>query len=392
MDFDFWYLILVPLLFAAGWWARGREVHVQNNNEESVPEAYSRAVSLLVGDDPERGLDALVDVARNDPDLLVLHHVLGVMFRRRGEFEKAIRLHRYLAERPDVDDETHRLALSALGEDYLRAGLFDRAEKVFRTLEADPSEHLAALRALLGIYVTEHDWINAIDVAVKLQKQAGEAREKEISHFYCELADEALKRKNVALAKTYLQSAKETDPSNIRVAVTLGSLALLEGAPEEAKAQWLGVMEKTPHYTPLVLGRLADAMMSTGDTEGATALLTKSIASQPNPDVLDIVVERLAKWQGLPEAISVAQTVLSNHPTMSAFATLSRLKAEDPEADEETLMVGKLVSRYSKRLVRYQCKQCGFVASAFAWHCLGCGAWDSFPPTRMDENKVRSGY
>lgn len=392
MEFEFWYLILVPALFAAGWWARGLERRDQKNNEEAVPEAYARAVALLMGSDPEGGIEALVDVARNDPDMVELHQVLGLMFRRRGEFEKAIRLHRHLAERSDVDEATHRLALRSLAEDYLQAGLFGRAEAVYRELSQDPTEYLGALKALLGIYVTEHDWTQAVDVATKLEKQAGEDHAVEIAHFYCELAEIAVKRKDVSFAADCLGRALDKNPQSVRARIALGALAASGGDVAEALRQWRGVLDEHPEYAPLVVGRIADAMKAAGDEDGALAFLREASEKDASPDVLITAIERLVAWHGQDKAVEFTKTLLKAHPSLLAFSVLTGLKAKEEGASEETVLLGRLLERYARSHTRYQCAQCGFMASSFAWHCLGCGAWDSFPAYRELENKARSGY
>ena len=165
MEFELWYLVLIPVLFAAGWWARGLEAREREENSRQLPEAYSRGVAMLMSDRPDKAIDPFIEVVRLDPELIELHHVLGILFRGRGEFERAIRLHNHLVNREDIPEADRVKALKELGEDYLTAGLFDRAEQTYRRLLENPSEHLDALRALLKIYCIEHEWTSAIDVA-----------------------------------------------------------------------------------------------------------------------------------------------------------------------------------------------------------------------------------
>ncbi len=389
MDFEFWYLVLIPLFFGAGWWARGFETRDKKNNEEALPEAYTRAVKLLTVDDPERGLEALVDVARQDPDLVDLQQVLGTLFRRRGEFEKAIRLHRHLCERPDVDEETRRTALKSLGDDYLRAGLFDRAENVYRALSKDPTEYLSALKALLGIYVTEHDWTQAIDVSRQLEVQAGEDCSREIAHYYCELADGALKAKDFPLAAHYLERAQNKNPKSVRVLVSQANLWALTGQMDKAKSAWQRVLTDFPQYSPLVLGRLADALRDEGDEAGALALLRETMDAVPKPDVILPVVERVAAWEGEDKAMALVEGLLQTHPTLLTFSMLTKLRRNLESTTDEARLLDDLLQRYAKKSARFQCTQCGFTGSGFTWHCLGCGGWDTIPALRSSKSAVK---
>ena len=157
MESELWYLVLIPVLFAAGWWARGLDAGERERNSRRLPEAYSRGVAMLMSDRPDKAIDPFIEVVRLDPELIELHHVLGTLFRRRGEFERAIKLHNHLVNREDIPEEDRVKALQALGEDYMTAGLFDRAEETYRRLLRNPTEHLDALRALLEIYCIEHE-------------------------------------------------------------------------------------------------------------------------------------------------------------------------------------------------------------------------------------------
>ena len=122
MESELWYLVLIPVLFAAGWWARGLDAGERERNSRRLPEAYSRGVAMLMSDRPDKAIDPFIEVVRLDPELIELHHVLGTLFRRRGEFERAIKLHNHLVNREDIPEEDRVKALQALGEDYMIAG------------------------------------------------------------------------------------------------------------------------------------------------------------------------------------------------------------------------------------------------------------------------------
>ena len=196
MEFDLWYLVALPALFAAGWLCRGFDRR-QRSEKTQLPEHFTRGVALLLDDEPDKAIDVLVEACRLDPDLIELHHMLGKLFRRRGEFERAIRLHLHLVNRSDLSDADRTKALSELAEDYFAAGLFDRAEAEYRKLSEVPSEHLGALRRLLTIYTIEHEWESAIDTVRAVEAQTGEDHRLETAHFYCERIEVALRSKRL---------------------------------------------------------------------------------------------------------------------------------------------------------------------------------------------------
>ncbi len=389
MESELWFLVLIPVLFAAGWWARGLDAREREENSRKLPEAYSRGVAMLMSEHPEKAIDPFIEVVRLDPELIELHHVLGSLFRRRGEFERAIKLHNHLVNRADIPEVDRVKALKALGEDYMTAGLFDRAEETYRRLLRNPTEHLDALRALLKIYCIEHEWTSAIDVSRQLEVQAGEDRASEIAHYYCELAEEAVRRKDFELADDHVRHALEKCPTSARAGITAGAVALALGNGERALRLWNEVMTRTPQYTPLVIGRMADALNAQGQQQEALALLHKALADNGGIDVMEEAINRIANWEGMDAAKASMVTLLASHPSLSAFSTLMTLRQKENPADEQTKLLSTLLQRHSRRFAKYQCTRCGFLASSFSWHCLGCGAWDSFPPRRLEDTKPR---
>lgn len=387
MESELWYLVLIPVLFAAGWWARGLDAGERERNSRQLPEAYSRGVAMLMSDHPDKAVDPFIEVVRLDPELIELHHVLGTLFRRRGEFERAIKLHNHLVNREDIPEEDRVKALKALGEDYMTAGLFDRAEDTYRRLLRNPTEHLDALRALLDIYCIEHEWTSAIDVSRQLEVQAGENRASEIAHYYCELAEEAVRRKDFELADDHVRHALEKCPGARRAGIAAGAVALALGNVERALHCWTDVMNRTPAYLPLVIGRIADAMDALGRRDEAVVLLHKALADNGCADVMEEAVRRLAAWEGLEKTEQNVVSMLARRPSLSAFSTMMTLRQKERPEDEETKLLATLLQRHGRRFAKYQCSNCGFLASSFSWHCLGCGAWDSFPPKRIEDIK-----
>lgn len=389
MESELWFLVLIPILFAAGWWARGLDAREREENSRKLPEAYSRGVAMLMSEHPEKAIDPFIEVVRLDPELIELHHVLGSLFRRRGEFERAIKLHNHLVNRADIPEVDRVKALKALGEDYMTAGLFDRAEETYRRLLRNPTEHLDALRALLKIYCIEHEWTAAIDVSRQLEVQAGEDRAAEIAHYYCELAEEAVRRKDFELADDHVRRALEKCPTSARAGIAAGAVALALGNTERALRLWDEVMTNMPQYVPLVIGRVADALNAQGQQQEALVLLHRALAENGGIDVMEEAINRIANWEGMEAAKESMVTLLASHPSLSAFSTLMTLRQKENPADEQTKLLSTLLQRHSRRFAKYQCTRCGFLASSFSWHCLGCGAWDSFPPRRLEDSKPR---
>lgn len=384
MEFDLWYLIFVPILFCAGWWCRGYDQR-QRGETEKIPEVTTKGLALLLGGEPDKAINAFIEVVRVDPELTELERVLGNLLRSRGEYERAVRLHRHLYNRADLPDEERALALKELAQDFLSAGFFDRAEAAYRKLSAVPSEHLYALRRLLAIYVTEHEWAAATETARLLETQAGEDHAAEIAHFYCERIETALRGKNLEEARLLVEPLMKYVGVTPRAPMTIARVAQAEGAAAEAISWWQRVVKEYPSHAPLVIGTLADAMKAQGDQAGALRLLLEMTEKMATADVMEVTLTRIAAWQGLPAAESLAQKLLETHPTLSAFTAFMQMRAKGNPGDEKAKLAAGLLEKNARRWSRYQCRKCGFLASGFSWHCLGCGAWESFAPKRVAE-------
>ena len=191
MEFELWYLIAVPILFAAGWWLRGVDFKQRKKAAQGLDEHYAKGLSLLLSDDPvktDKAIDLFIEAVRLDPETIELHHALGNLFRRRGQFDRAIRIHSFLVNRAELPAAERGTALAELALDYLKAGMYDRAEGAYEQLAGFKGREAEALDALMHIYCTEHEWMKAVETAERLQK-SGKDLHVEISHYYCELAN-----------------------------------------------------------------------------------------------------------------------------------------------------------------------------------------------------------
>lgn len=385
MDLELWHLILLPVLFAAGWISRGVEKRQNEAEVTQTPEAYSQGVTLLLAGKEDKAIDCFIEAVRLEPERTDLHFILGRLFRGRGEFARAIRVHESLMNNADLPTEDRVEAIRALAEDFMTAGLFDRAEETYRMLADIPDTHLDALRALLRIYIIEHEWTAAIDTARALEKEAEEDRSQEISHYYLELADTALRQKRLDFADECVDEALRTVAHSPRAWVTRGVIALSAGDAAKAEAAWRRLLEFAPEYVPLVAGRLADAMVAQGKKEEALDFLVRCGNDPAATDAVDEILTRIGKLAGDEKARVFAEEILKAHPTLATYGAYLKGATGASPNEEMTKMLSGMMQRYAKRFSRYQCKKCGFLASSFAWGCLGCGAWDSFPPRKIDE-------
>ncbi|AZP13012.1 lipopolysaccharide assembly protein LapB [Undibacterium parvum] len=389
MELEIWWLLGIPLFFSLGWVAARVDIRQLLAESRSLPNGYFKGLNYLLNDQHDKAIDAFIDIVKLDPEAVELHFALGNLFRRRGETERAIRVHQNLLSRPDLPLEQQTQAMFELGQDYLKAGLLDRAEETFNQLVAG-TYAIQARRSLLEIYQREKEWARAIDAAHALQESGAGGRQKEIAQFYCELAQDELVHTNSDAALAMLDKALATDRHNVRAAILLGDVQLSKGDTENALLSWRRVEQQSVPHVALVAQRLMDGYRSLDRPQEGLNLLKGYLAEAPSIDLLEVVFKATLELDTVELANQLVSDELRRTPTLLALDKLldARLMVAQPEIRPELSVVKNLVHGYAQKLARYQCSHCGFKARQFYWQCPGCSRWETYPPRRTEELSV----
>ncbi|MCC2954551.1 lipopolysaccharide assembly protein LapB [Massilia sp. IC2-477] len=389
MEFEIWMLLGIPFFFGLGWIAARVDINELVSESRTLPRGYFKGLNHLLNDQPDKAIDSFIEIVKLDPESADMHFALGNLFRRRGETERAIRVHQNLLARPDLPLEQKAHAQYELGMDYLKAGLLDRAEETFNLLVDTPFE-VQARRALLEIYQREKEWRRAIDVAVGLQESGAGARQKEIAQFYCELAQDALVHLQPSDAMQLLDKALQADRSSVRATILIGDAQLAQGDTEAAIMTWRRVEHQSVPHVALVAGRLMDGYRKVGRPQEGVNLLRSYLAEASSIDLIEVVFKAVIELDGVEAAKQLVVEELRRNPTLLGLDKLLEARLMDAPAHvwEELSMVKNLVQRYTQKLARYQCSQCGFKARQFYWQCPGCSRWETYPPRRTEELNV----
>ncbi|MCO5119584.1 MAG: lipopolysaccharide assembly protein LapB [Burkholderiaceae bacterium] len=385
MTFDAWWLLAIPLFFVLGWFAARFDAR-QSGAGGGMPDAYFRGLNFLLNEQPDKAIDAFIDVVQVDPETIELHFALGNLFRRRGETDRAIRVHQNLIERRDLDAEQREHALFELGQDYLRAGLIDRAEDAFNRLEGS-RYRAAALHHRLQIAQMVRDWPQAIEIAERLRIDLGENRSHELAQFHCERAVAALAADGadaVATAMEAIALATEADPRHPRPWLMRGELALRGDKPEQALAAWERMLELSPAHASLIAVPWLEASRRSGRLDEGLARLEAIAASAPSIDVFRAVFDARLARDGADAAVEWAEAILRDWPSLLALETLLSAGADgrSPRERARDDLIRSLAKDQADRLGRYICSYCGFKARTYYWQCPGCSRWDSYAPRR----------
>ena len=389
MEFEIWWLLAVPVFFGLGWIAARVDIKQLLSESRTLPRAYFKGLNLLLNDQPDKAIDAFIEIVTLDPETADMHFALGNLFRRRGEIERAIRVHQNLLARPDLPLEQRTQAQYELGMDYLKAGLLDRAEETFNGL-VDSSYSVQARRSLLEIYQREKEWGRAIEAATGLQASGAGARQKEIAQFYCELAHDALVRNDRSEALALLDKALHADRNGVRATMLLGDAMLAGGDAEGAITTWKRVEQQSVPHVALVAGRLMDGYRRIGRPQEGVNLLRSYLAEASSIDLIEVVFKAVIELDGVEAAKQLVIDELRRNPTLLGLDKLLEARLMDAPAHiwEELSMVKNLIHGYTAKLARYQCSQCGFKARQYYWQCPGCSNWDTYPPRRTEELNV----
>ncbi|WP_332776897.1 lipopolysaccharide assembly protein LapB [Polaromonas sp.] len=380
MEFDFtWVLLGFPIAFTLGWLASRldlRQVRIENRQ---APKAYFRGLNFLLNEQQDQAIDAFIEAVQNDPDTSELHFALGNLFRRRGEYERAVRVHEHLMSRGDLTQPERERAQHALALDFLKAGLLDRAEAALRKLEGTTYEEEARL-ALLSIYERSRDWPHAKEIAAKLDSSSHGSFDTRQAHYLCEQAMAQAGAGDTGQALQTLRQAAALAPHAPRPLIDLARLQNQLGQPQQA-FQTLARLEKTaPQAFPLAAGLLAGMAQGHEQQAAALDLLKAHYKDMPSMDVLDAII-RLDHASTSPRQWYVQHL----EREASLVAAAKWIAGEKLDNEQHHALVQRALDKATKPLMRYRCAACGFEATQHFWHCPGCQAWDSYPARRIEE-------
>lgn len=411
MMFETWWLLALPLIFGLGWMAARFDLRQLLSEQGALPRSYFKGLNFLLNEQPDKAIDAFVEVARLDPETTELHFALGALFRRRGETERAIRVHQNLATRPDLPGPEREHAMYELGQDYLRAGLLDRAEESLRGLMTGPYA-APAKRVLLELYEVEKEWRKAIDAARELQQASQTDFSVQIAQFCCELAQDAVQRKQPEEAVQWLRQATGENPRNVRAPMLLGDVALTAGDARGALQHWLGIETQDAAFLPLVADRVVKAYRQLGEEGAAVEWLRGLLKSNLAAELLDTAYRTELEANGPQAAVTMMREQIRRQPSLLALtryfdAQAAAVKEAEPEpaaADAvgsenitvedvdtggaaeaaEIIAIRDLLQARTRNLARYTCRECGFRARLFYWQCPGCNRWETYAPRRSE--------
>ena len=386
MEFEYWWLLALPLFFTLGWIAARVDINQLLSESTTLPAAYFKGLNFLITDQHDKAIEAFVEAVEANADSLELHFALGSLFRRRGEVDRAIHLHLNLLERRELPEPQKMAVMAELAQDYLKAGLLDRAEELFKSLD-DSRYKQPALRALLEIYVREREWERAIESAKELERLSGVPFRKEIAQYYCEMAMKSILTNDHHTARHELEKALDANKGCVRANILLGDMEAADGAHKVAISMWKRVEFQKPEYLGLIAARMLTSYRAIGKLDEGMAQLRSYLQTYKLPSLQAVVYEAVLAEQGPESAAVLAREELSKKPSLQTLDQL--LKARmlfDKHDQQDTNLTQQTVRAAIGTRNAFVCDQCGFRAKNFHWQCPACNAWEAIAPEPNEPN------
>ena len=386
MEFEFWWLLALPVFFGMGWVAARVDIKSLLSESRALPSSYFRGLNFLLNEQPDKAIESFLQVAKENPQTVELQFALGSLFRRRGEVDRAIRMHQDLVNREDLPPDERRAASFELAQDYFKAGLLEHAEQVLAKMaEVDSSPEVH--RHLLDIYIQEKDWGKAIGAAKKLEVSAKRNYTREIANYYCELAITDHVHGRVPEASQHLAEALESNRKCVRANLLRGEWLANQGKHAEAIEAWKAIEQQDPAYFGLAAEGMVESYKALGQLTEGLQLLRGLQYRYPALDLLNVVYQATAEAEGDEAAWRLVRDEVRRNPTLVGLDHLidAELLRAPPERRQDLQLMKNLVHSHAQSLAVYLCANCGFKARQFFWQCPACGGWETFPPRRTAE-------
>ncbi len=384
MEFEFWWLLALPLFFSLGWLAARVDLKQLLSEATALPAAYFKGLNFLITNQHDKAIEAFTEAVQANTDSLELHFALGSLFRKRGEVDRAIHLHLHLLEKKTLEPQQKLAVTAELAQDYLKAGLFDRAEELFESLHDDRYRQ-PALRALLEIYVREREWERAIKAATELERISGVPFRIEISHYYCELALNSKLANDLRTAKHELNQALNANKNCVRANVMLGDMEAESGNHQSAIAAWKHIEFQNPEYLGLIAPKVLASYRALNQSKEGLLLLQGYLQNYQLTSLLNVLYDATLNEEGAESAAKLARNELIKMPSLTTLDQLLQARAiletnqQSANLQDIQLMQQAVRHAIGNKTV-YHCEQCGFKAKYHHWQCPACNAWEALPP------------
>ena len=387
---DYLVWLLLPVAAASGWLAArasNKSGHSVKTVSHSSQQGYFKGLNYILNEQPDKAIEVFVEMVQVDSETVETHLALGNLFRKRGEVDRAIRIHQNLIARPTLNVEQRAHALAELGQDYMSAGLLDRAENIFSELENHTQYRSLALSSLRDIYQSEKEWDNAIKVTRNMANLSRVERNRIIAQYYCELAEVAKEKNDTPLVKRHLKQAIGADPNCARASLLQGDTEYAIGNLKSALRCYQRFVSQAPYLTDEVIERIYSCHQGLGTVKQLCKELSASQGFAKGSKAGKLAFELFTEDQQGRAGIEKAYASFEDEPGMSSLINWLKLVSKDKACIEQNELEKLLAVLFGMEEEKegYRCQHCGYVAKSLHWLCPSCKHWDSSRPINAVE-------
>ncbi len=377
-------LLLLPIAVIFGWVMGSRHVKLSTDSgEQATQSSYLLGLNYLINEQPDKAVDVLIKMLEVNSDTVETHLALGNLFRRRGEVERAIRVHQNLIARPQLSKTQKKQALLELAQDYMRAGMLDRAERLFLELMEFGGDLSLTLTNLVNIYQLQKDWQQAIAVAKKLGMFPGGNIGHAIAHYYCELAEQMrLVEGDFAGARDYIKEALRHDKNCVRANIILGEIFFNEGRYDDAIVTFKKIYDQDEDYVSEIVELIYRCYLYLGKEEDLLDYLSQRIENNPRIHYILTMVDYIFHRHGAAKALQYLSEYMSRCLSLRGLGKMLNLYVNygDGKLPLQLSILNECVEKILVDKPIYRCVHCGFSGKNLYWQCPSCKRWNAIKP------------
>jgi len=376
--------LLLPAAAWSGWWIANR-----NNSDKDtaihnrLSREYVVGLNYLLNEQSDKAVDIFIKLLEVDSDTVETHLALGSLFRRRGEVDRAIRIHQNLIARPQLSLLQRKEALMSLGQDYMSAGVIDRAERIFlEVVEIGGNRETSSLQGLLAIYQQEKAWEKALEVIKKLEISTGNSFHHQAAHYYCEMANQALKVNAMDRAVYCIKQAASVDSESVRASLMSASIDMKEGRYKQAIRSLKKVPLQDADFLSEIIEPLVICHKELDTMAECITYLNQTLAEHPRASIIFVIAEYLGHNENVDAAIDFVADNLSKHPSIRGLNRLIywHLESAHGKVRDKLQMLYNITTKFLDNKPVYRCGHCGFGGKHLHWHCPSCKQWGRMKP------------
>lgn len=378
-----WWPLLLPAAAWSGWWVAKRQQGMSAPVSHAFSREYVLGLNYLLNEQPDKAVDLFIKLLEVDSETVETHLALGSLFRRRGEVDRAIRIHQNVIARPQLDAFQRKEALMALGQDYMSAGVFDRAERIFLEVVAlGGDRETQSLRGLLAIYQQEKAWDKALDVIKKLEISTGSSMHSQAAHYFCEMAALAFKNKNYETAATLLKQALSTDKQSVRASLMIAELERIQGRYKQAIRALKHIPLQDAEFVNEMVEPLVLAYRELDLMDECIDYLEDMVMTYPRTSIIFVIGDYLSREKSVDVAMDFVSSHLNRHPSIRGLNRLIQwhLDSAHGKVRDQLQMLYAITRTFLEKKPIYRCGHCGFGGKLLHWHCPSCKQWGRTKP------------